>query len=94
MVRSELVNKIAEEKPHLSPIAVEAAVNAVFKAIEDALARGQRVEVRGFGVFVASPRIAREGRNPKNGDPISIPQKRLPRFKGSALLHDRLNHKD
>jgi len=64
MVRSELVQKIAEERPHLSPKDVEAAVEAIFKRIEDALASGKRVEIRGFGAFLSRQRKARMGRNP------------------------------
>ena len=94
MVRSELIRKIAEERPDLSHQAVEAAVNTIFKTIETTLARGQRVEIRGFGVFLVSPRSARVGRNPRNGGAISIPDKQIPRFKQSSMFHDRLNPLD
>jgi integration host factor subunit beta len=94
MVRSELVQKIAEERPHLSPKDVEAAVEAIFKRIEDALASGKRVEIRGFGAFLSRQRKARMGRNPRSGLAVSIPAKCVPWFKPSDILHGRLNRKD
>ncbi|WP_405401886.1 HU family DNA-binding protein [Paracoccus sp. Ld10] len=93
MVRSELINKIAAERPHLSPKAVEASVNITFKTIEGTLARGERVEMRGFGVFFVGSRHAHIGQDPRNGVAISIPEKRFPRFKPPAKLHDKLNQK-
>ncbi len=94
MVRSELVQKIAEKKPYLSPKAVEAAVEAIFKGIEDALVSGKRVEIRGFGAFLIKPRKARIGRNPRSGLSVSIPAKCVPWFKASDILHGKLNRKD
>ena len=94
MVRSELVRKIAEKSPHLSPKDVEAAVEVIFKRIEDALASGNRVEIRGFGSFLSRQRKARMGRNPKSGSSLSIPAKCVPWFKPSDILHGRINRKN
>ncbi|WP_282029730.1 HU family DNA-binding protein [Paracoccus marcusii] len=94
MVRSELIKRIAAERPHLPSRDVEAAVDKIFEAIIASLARGQRVEIRGFGVFEVRPRVAFTGRNPKTGIAVSIPQKSVPWFKGSNLLYGRLNRKN
>ena len=91
MVRSELIRKIAEMNPQLAPEAVEAAVLVIFREIENALARSNRVQIRRFGVFVTRPRRAHMGRNPKNGVPMSIAAKHVPWFRASNLLLDRLN---
>lgn len=91
MVRSELVRKIADTNPHLAPKAAEAVVAVVFMEIERALARGNRVELRGFGVFVTRPRCAHTGRNPKSGTPLSIPARQVPWFRASNLLLDKIN---
>ena len=90
MVRSELVRKIAEANPQFAPEAVEAAVLVIFKEIEYTLARSNRVEIRGFGVFVTRARRAHMGRNPKNGVPVAIAAKHVPWFRASNLLLDRL----
>lgn len=92
MVRSELVKKIVVERPYLSSKSVEAAVDTIFDAIVNALVCGRRVEIRGFGIFFANSRDARIGRNPRTGRPIFISAKRVPRFKASGALFERLNH--
>ncbi|WP_408594925.1 HU family DNA-binding protein (plasmid) [Paracoccus marcusii] len=94
MVRSELIKRIAAERPYLPSRDVEAAVDKIFEAIVASLARGQRVEIRGFGVFEVRPRVAFTGRNPKTGIAVSVPQKSVPWFRGSIMLYDRLNLKD
>lgn len=91
MVRSELIRKIAEMNPQLAPEAVEAAVLVIFREIENALARSNRVQIRRFGVFVTRPRRAHMGRNPKNGVTVVIAAKHVPWFRASNLLLDRLN---
>src|SRR5947209_6011187 len=78
MIKSELVLRVAEQNPHLYNKDVEKVVNAIFDAIEAALARGDRVEVRGFGVFLVKIWSARPGRNPKTGAKISVPETRHP----------------
>ena len=67
MIRSELIQKISEENPHLFQRDVERIVNTVFEEIIDAMARGDRVELRGFGAFSVKKRDSRQGRNPRTG---------------------------
>jgi len=91
MIRSELIQKVAEENPHLYQRDVEKIVNTIFEEIIDAMARGQRVELRGFGAFSVKRRDARVGRNPRTGDAVDVEQKHVPFFKTGKLLRDRLN---
>ena len=93
MIRSELIQKIADENPHLFQRDVERIVNTIFEEITDALANGDRVELRGFGAFSVKTRGARVGRNPRTGEAVSVDQKNLPLFKTVKLLRDRLNGK-
>lgn len=91
MIRSELVEKIAEENPDLHHGDVERIVSTIFNEIIDAMANGNRVELRGFGAFSVKKRDARVGRNPKTGDSVSVEEKHVPFFKTGKLLRDRLN---
>jgi len=91
MIRSELVEKIAEENPHLYHRDVERIVATIFNEIIDAMAEGNRVELRGFGAFSVKKRDARVGRNPRTGDSVSVEEKHVPFFKTGKLLRDRLN---
>ena len=93
MIRSELIQKIADENPHLFQRDVERIVNTIFEEITDALANGDRVELRGFGAFSVKTRDARGGRNPRTGEAVSVDQKKVPFFKTGKLLRDRLNGK-
>lgn len=93
MIRSELIQKIAEENPHLIQRDVERIVNTVFSEITDALANGNRVELRGFGAFSVKKRDARIGRNPRTGESVHVEEKHVPFFKTGKLLRDRLNGK-
>lgn len=93
MIRSELVQKIADENPHLYQRDVERIVNTIFEEIVDALASGDRVELRGFGAFSVKKRDARVGRNPRTGESVSVEEKHVPFFKTGKLLRDRLNGK-
>jgi integration host factor subunit beta len=93
MIRSELIQKIADENPHLYQRDVERIVNAIFEEIIDAMARGDRVELRGFGAFSVKKREARTGRNPRTGDAVDVDEKFVPFFKTGKLLRDRLNGK-
>ena len=81
MIRSELIQKIADENPHLFQRDVERIVNTIFEEITDALANGDRVELRGFGAFSVKTRGARVGRNPRTGEAVSVDQKKVPFFK-------------
>ena len=91
MIKSELVLKIAEQNPHLYQRDVETLVNAILDTIADALAQGDRVELRGFGAFSVKRREARRGRNPRTGEPVDVPAKAVPFFKSGKELRERLN---
>ena len=91
MIRSELIQKIAEENPHLYQRDVERIVNTIFDEIVEAMARGDRVELRGFGAFSVKRRDARVGRNPRTGASVDVEEKHVPFFKTGKLLRDRLN---
>ena len=94
MIRSELIQKIADENPHLTQRHVERIVNTVFDEIIEALAKGDRVELRGFGAFSRKGRSARIGRNPRTGDAVEVEEKFVPVFKTGKELRLRLNGKD
>ncbi|MET3559516.1 integration host factor subunit beta [Bartonella japonica] len=91
MVKSELVQIIARQNPHLIQRDVENIVNAIFEEISTALANGNRVELRGFGAFSIKSRSARNGRNPRTGEAVAIEEKWIPFFKTGKDLRDRLN---
>ncbi|MCP3476494.1 integration host factor subunit beta [Bradyrhizobium sp. CCGUVB1N3] len=91
MIRSELVERIAGRNPRLCQRDVENIVNAILGEIVAALARGDRVELRGFGVFSTKQRRARVSRNPRTGTLVQVNEKRLPLFKASREMHERLN---
>ncbi len=91
MIRSELIQKISEENPHLFQRDVERIVNTIFDEIIEAMARGDRVELRGFGAFSVKKRDARTGRNPRTGESVPVEEKHVPFFKTGKLLRDRLN---
>ena len=91
MIKSELVQRIAGQNPHLYQRDIENIVNAVLGEITAALARGDRVELRGFGAFSAKRRDARTGRNPRTGEHVSVDQKSVPFFKTGKEMRERLN---
>jgi integration host factor subunit beta len=91
MIKSELVLQIAEQNPHLYQRDVENIVNAILDTIADALARGDRVELRGFGAFSVKKRDARTGRNPRTGETVSVAEKVIPVFKTGKEMRLRLN---
>lgn len=91
MIRSELIQKIAEENPHLIQRDVDRIVSTIFDEIIDAMARGERVELRGFGAFSVKKRDSRVGRNPRTGESVPVDEKHVPFFKTGKLLRDRLN---
>ena len=91
MTKSELILKIGELNPHLYQRDVERIVSTIFDEISAALARGDRVELRGFGAFSVKQRNARLGRNPRTGDAVAVERKAVPFFKTGKQLRDRLN---
>jgi integration host factor subunit beta len=91
MIKSDLIERISSQNPHLYQRDLEKVVNAIFDQIIEALARGDRVELRGFGVFSAKLREARTGRNPRTGVAVSIAQKAMPFFKAGREMRKRLN---
>jgi len=91
MIKSELIQQIAEDNPHLYQRDVERIVSTVFEEITEALARGDRVELRGFGAFSVKKRDARMGRNPRTGESVPVPEKAVPFFKAGKELRERMN---
>lgn len=91
MIRSELVSKLTAENPGLSTRDIDMIVTIFFDEIVDQLASGGRVELRGFGAFSTRGRDARIGRNPRTGESVSIPTKKVPYFKPGKEMRDRLN---
>lgn len=91
MTKSELIQRLAERNPHLYLRDVEKIVETIFDEITDALAAGDRVELRGFGAFSVKHRDARIGRNPRTGEAVQVEAKRLPFFKTGKALRERLN---
>ena len=93
MIKSELVQRIAQQNPHLYQRDVEHIVSAILDEITGALSRGDRVELPGFGAFSVKNRPARVGRNPRTGETVHVEEKHVPFFKTGKLLRDRLNGK-
>ena len=91
MIRSELIQKIADENPHLYQRDVERIVNTIFEEVTSSMARGDRVELRGFGAFSIKQRSSRVGRNPRSGEVVNVAAKRLPYFKTGKQLREKLN---
>ncbi|HMB46811.1 MAG TPA: integration host factor subunit beta [Afifellaceae bacterium] len=91
MIKSELVQVIAERNPHLYQRDVEHVVSAILEEIVDALAQGDRVELRGFGAFSVKNRPARTGRNPRTGETVTVEEKHVPFFKTGKDMRERLN---
>lgn len=91
MTRSELIARLAERNPQLYQRDVERIVATIFDEIAAALARGQRVELRGFGAFSVKRRDARTGRNPRTGVTVRVSEKFIPFFKTGKQLRERLN---
>ncbi len=91
MIKSELIQKIAAANPHLYQRDVERIINVIFDEIISALARGNRVELRGFGAFTVKHRAARNGRNPRTGKPVFVNEKFVPFFKSGKEMRERLN---
>lgn len=91
MTKSELIAQLATANPHLRQPDVELIVGTIFDEISAALARGDRVELRGFGAFSAKQRDPRTGRNPRTGEAIKIKAAKIPKFRPGKALKDALN---
>jgi integration host factor subunit beta len=91
MIKSELIEKIAAQNPHLFQRDIELIVNVIFDEIISSLSRGERVELRGFGAFSVKRRPARAGRNPRTGDQVFVEEKYVPYFKTGKELRQRMN---
>jgi len=91
MIKSELILHIAEQNPHLHDRDAEAVVNTILSRIADALAAGDRVELRGLGIFSLRTRGARQGRNPKTGAAVPVEEKKTVAFKPGKGMQARLN---
>ena len=91
MIRSELLQALARENPGMRAEEIEKVVSTFFDEIAQRLARGGRVELRGFGAFSTREREARKGRNPRTGESVEVPGKRVPYFKPGKEMRQRLN---
>jgi integration host factor subunit beta len=91
MIKSQLVQRIAHQKPHLYQRDVENIVNAILGEIVSAMARGDRVELRGFGTFYVKVRPARTARNPRTGTIVPVQEKAFPFFRTAKEVRERLN---
>ena len=91
MTKSELIAELASANPHLMSRDVELIVATIFDEITAALARGARVELRGFGAFTVKRRDARTGRNPRTGEAVPVHEKAVPFFKAGKELRERVN---
>ena len=91
MTKSELIIHVARRLPYVTLKHAEVMVDTIFDSMSDALAQGEGIEIRGFGSLKVKDRAAREGRNPKTGESVHIPAKRLPFFRIGKELHERIN---
>lgn len=91
LTKSELIERLSQEQPHLPPRDVEFSVNAVLDHMRRALVAGDRIEIRGFGSIGLRYRRPRTGRNPKTGESVSVPGKYVPHFKPGRQLRERVN---
>ncbi len=91
MTKSGLIEEVAKRTPHISKKDTEVVVNTIFDSMTQALKEGERIEIRGFGSFQVKTRDAREGRNPKTGEPVQISAKRTPFFKVGKELKEMVD---
>ena len=91
MTKSELITHVARSFPYLTHRDAEIIVDTIFDSMTDALAQGEGIEIRGFGSLKVKDRGEREGRNPKTGESVRIPAKKMPFFKIGKELHERIN---
>jgi integration host factor subunit beta len=92
MTKSELIADLTLANPHLQGADIDTIVGTIFSEITAALARGERVELRGFGAFTTKQRDARTGRNPRTGESVTVEKKVVPFFKAGKELRERVNH--
>jgi len=92
MTKSELIEIVSNRQDQITRYEAEVVINSVFQAISDALANGNRVELRGFGSFSIRERRDRMGRNPKTGESVYVPSKVVPHFKPGKELRERVDH--
>jgi len=92
MTKRDLIEEVNKRFPHLSRLDAEVIINSIFDSLIDALQREERIEIRGFGSFVVKHRRARDGRNPKTGEVVSVSSKRVPFFKVGKELRMRVNN--
>ncbi len=90
MTKSDLIERVAEQTSHISQKDAEIVVNRIFNSMTEALKRGERIEIRGFGTFQVKVHRAHEGRNPRTGEDVHIPAMRKPFFKVGQELKDRV----
>ena len=93
MTRSDLVEELAARFAQLTHRDAETAVKTVLDAVADALVRGHRIEIRGFGSFTVNHRPPRMGRNPRSGESVAIPEKRVPHFKPGKALREAVDER-
>ena len=91
MTKSDLIARLAERFPQLVAKDADFAVKMILDAMSEALAKGDRIEIRGFGSFALNYRPPRVGRNPKSGDKVSVPEKWVPHFKAGKELRERVD---
>jgi len=91
MTKSDLIARLAERFPQLVAKDADFAVKMILDAVSEALAKGDRIEIRGFGSFSLNYRPPRVGRNPKSGDKVSVPEKWVPHFKAGKELRERVD---
>jgi len=91
VTKSELIARLAERYPQLVAKDADYAVNTILDAMSQALASGNRIEIRGFGSFALNHRPPRVGRNPKSGEKVLVPKKRVPHFKAGKELRERVD---
>ncbi len=94
MTKSELIDRLAAQFPQLVAKDAELAVKMVLDAMAESLAKGERIEIRGFGSFGLNYRPPRTGRNPKSGEKVQVPQKHVPHFKAGKELRERVDFKN
>ena len=91
MTKSDLIARLAERFPQLVAKDADYAVKMILDALSEALVKGDRIEIRGFGSFSLNYRPPRVGRNPKSGDKVSVPEKWVPHFKAGKELRERVD---
>ncbi len=91
MTKSDLIARLAERFPQLVAKDADFAVKMILDAMSEALVKGDRIEIRGFGSFSLNYRPPRVGRNPKSGDKVSVPEKWVPHFKAGKELRERVD---